>query len=137
MRARLVTFFKKYELKIVLTAGFVLVAAIAFEGGILKSANFSQRPLVIEQAPAITEMSGKTIQKTAPEALNSPQATPSDPTSSPMPQNCAYVASKNSNLYHLATSSYAKRIKPENQVCFSSPDEAKSKGYAPDKSLAK
>ncbi|MFH0837415.1 MAG: thermonuclease family protein [Candidatus Aenigmatarchaeota archaeon] len=42
--------------------------------------------------------------------------------------NCSYVASKNSNLYHNANSSIAKRIKPENILCFQSRTEAENAG---------
>ena len=42
-----------------------------------------------------------------------------------------YVASKNSNKYHLPWCSGAKRIKEENKVWFQSKEEAASKGYTP------
>jgi hypothetical protein len=43
--------------------------------------------------------------------------------------DCAFVGSKNSTKYHLPTSGSAKRIKPENLVCFMSVDEAVARGY--------
>jgi len=46
-------------------------------------------------------------------------------------KECALVGSKNSNKYHHSDCTWAKKIKPENRVCFSSEDEAKSKGYQP------
>ncbi len=45
------------------------------------------------------------------------------------PTDCAFVGSKNSTKYHLPTSGSAKRIKPENLVCFTSADEAVARGY--------
>jgi hypothetical protein len=42
---------------------------------------------------------------------------------------CAIVASKNSTKYHLPNCKNATRIKDSNKVCFSSEEEAKSKGY--------
>jgi hypothetical protein len=44
-------------------------------------------------------------------------------------ENCKYVGSKNSDKYHLPDSGTAKNIKEENKVCFSSKEEAESKGY--------
>ncbi|MDP2918094.1 MAG: Ada metal-binding domain-containing protein [bacterium] len=49
----------------------------------------------------------------------------------PQKQTGQFVASKNSNKYHLPTCRFAKKIKPENQVWFSSAAEAESRGYAP------
>lgn len=43
--------------------------------------------------------------------------------------DCAFVGSKNSTKYHLPTSGSAKRIKPENLVCFTGADEAVARGY--------
>lgn len=42
---------------------------------------------------------------------------------------CALVASKNSNKYHLPNCKNATRIKDSNRVCFPSEDQAKKKGY--------
>ncbi len=50
-------------------------------------------------------------------------------TESDSAENCKYVGSKNSDKYHLPDSGTAKNIKEENKVCFSSKEEAESKGY--------
>jgi methylphosphotriester-DNA--protein-cysteine methyltransferase len=42
--------------------------------------------------------------------------------------NCAFVGSKNSNKFYPPTCSYAKRIKPENVVCFATSQEALAQG---------
>ncbi|MDA3815666.1 MAG: hypothetical protein PF549_04875 [Patescibacteria group bacterium] len=44
-------------------------------------------------------------------------------------KECALIGSKNSDKYHLPTCGWADRIKPENRVCFSSEEDAKSQGY--------
>ena len=44
-------------------------------------------------------------------------------------EKCAFVGSKNSNKYHLPSCAFAKRIKPENLVCFTSKEEAEKRGY--------
>lgn len=47
-------------------------------------------------------------------------------------EGCMFVASKNSNVYHEPHCKWAKKIKPENLVCFHSIEE--TKGYEPAKS---
>lgn len=46
-------------------------------------------------------------------------------------QATEFWGSKNSNRYHYPTCSSAQRIKPNNLVVFSSPNEAMMAGYAP------
>jgi len=42
-----------------------------------------------------------------------------------------FVGSINSNKYHYPDCKWAKKIKPENKIWFSSPEDAQSKGYVP------
>jgi hypothetical protein len=42
-----------------------------------------------------------------------------------------FVGSKNSDVYHYPSCQYAKQIKPQNQVWFSSASDALSHGYRP------
>ncbi len=42
-----------------------------------------------------------------------------------------YVASKNSEVYHVISASASSRIKPENRVYFASKEEAEKKGFRP------
>jgi len=51
----------------------------------------------------------------------------------PNPQNKtgAFVASKNSKIYHLPSCQYVKRIKEENKIYFKSAEEAREKGFSP------
>jgi methylphosphotriester-DNA--protein-cysteine methyltransferase len=42
-----------------------------------------------------------------------------------------FWGSRNSNKYHYPTCQWAQRIKPENLVKFSSPEEAAKAGYIP------
>jgi hypothetical protein len=47
------------------------------------------------------------------------------------PSGTEFVGSKSSDKYHLCTCRYAKKIKPDNIVCFSSKQDAESQGYVP------
>lgn len=51
--------------------------------------------------------------------------------SSLQPVGCAYVGSARSSRYHYPDCEWAEKISPDNLVCFSSPSEARSKGYMP------
>lgn len=61
------------------------------------------------------------------DATNSKQN--QNPKSPPQKLDTRVVVSKNSDKYHFAWCSGAKRIKPENQIWFDSVQEAKSRGY--------
>jgi len=149
--SRIKNFWLKYESKIVLIIGFILVAAISFEAGILKGQNWQQKPLIIEktagnEAVCPVQDSGLSSANKAPEQQNLPPASQDnalsvkDSTSADNgqnSQNCAFVGSKNSNKYHLPTCRWAKQIKPENLVCFSSAEDAAAKSYQPDKNCIK
>jgi hypothetical protein len=120
-------FWLKYEQKIVLLFGLILVAAISFQFGVLKGEKWQKSALIIEK-PAQCENtpdSPQTSQKTQNLTSSEPGATIGQET----PKNCSFVASKNSDKYHKPTCAIAKKIKPENQVCFSSEQEAQAKGY--------
>lgn len=133
-------FWEKYEKRIIILLGFVLACGLSFEAGILKARNISQKPLVVEIPSgnvAGTSTQNSFSSNIPDESLKEVLKKNIADSISNMPQKCAFVGSKNSNLYHLPTSSYAKRIKPENLICFSSKDDAQSKGYQPDKSLSK
>jgi hypothetical protein len=130
-------FFIIYEHKIILILGFVLVAAISFEAGMIKGKEFKEKPLIIE-SPAFASTSSQKDNNNAPEAQKSPPEGQNDPVSPNIPaSDCAYIGSKNSNKYHLPNCRWAKNIKPENIACFKDKLDAESKGYLPDKNCIK
>lgn len=144
IKAKTKDFWQKYEHKIILIIGFVLVAIISFEGGMLKGQKTTQNPLIIEK-PVETVVSGETGNNNQSQAVQgasvgsdlATEASKNQSGSNIPPQNCAFIGSKNSNKYHLPTCRYAKNINPENRVCFSSKIEAESRGYLPDKNCIK
>jgi hypothetical protein len=137
MLAKIKDFFITHEHKIILVFGFVLVAAISFEAGVMKGSKMGQDPVKIEQV-ASAEASRDNASQEATKAQNlAPETAQIQGSQNIVPQNCAYVGSKNSNKYHLPTCRWAKNIKPENLVCFKDENEAKLKGYLPDKNCIK
>lgn len=133
-------FWLKYEPKIVLIMAFILVAILAFEAGVLRGQKWQQSPLVIEKQAISDQNKAQNAQETqnlAPETTQNSSAV-SDTASAQTPsKDCQFVGSKNSNKYHIPTCSSAKRIKPENLVCFKDENDAKGKGYGPDRCVGK
>jgi hypothetical protein len=131
-------FFKSQEPKIALFIGFVLVASISFEFGLIQGKKQQDKPIVIEKPVLSQNAEAQTASASTTQAQNLPTETKITPSgTNTQPQNCAFVGSKNSNKYHLPTCHFAKLIKPENLVCFKSVEDAQSRGYQPDKSCVK
>lgn len=144
-KSKIRAFWLQYEAKIVLIIGFILVAIIAFEAGVLKGQNWQQKPLIIEK-PASASETCQTVNNNPSEGQNSPLGGQNSPEagkaisqnpSTTVGVSCAFIGSRNSNKYHLSTCRWAKQIKPENIVCFKSTEDAVSKGYQPDQNCIK
>ncbi len=130
--------------------GVVLVGVLGYEAGFVQGVRQGSPPIVIEKptvSATTSEAAGTQAADTttsvpgssgtahtnlaAATAANSQSST--TPTASPAidQRTCPYVGSRNSNKYHLVTCAVAKRIKPENRVCFASPEDAQAKNYQP------
>jgi hypothetical protein len=125
-------FLLKYETKIILVIGFCLISAISYEFGVLQGQKWQQKPLVIEK-PVSTQAGQETANQGNLEASGATKnaTTPKIAAQTPATTNassCSYVGSKNSDKFYLPTCSYAKRVKPENLVCFKSAQEATGQG---------
>lgn len=117
-------FWLKYGEKSILAIGIILIALVSFEAGFLRGQKDQKGSVIVNQAacaPCPKNEESKT------------SANSQDKTDTQKPsledKNCAFVASKNSNKYHLQTCQFAQKIKPENRICFSSKEEAGSRGY--------
>ncbi len=139
MGVKIKEFWKQYEPKIVLFIGLILVAAISFEFGLMQRENGQISPLIIEKALSSQAGGSQAPSASPPGAQNLAREAEKSLTSGNniTPQKCAFVGSKNSNKYHTPTCTFAKRIKPENIVCFASTEDAAAKGYQPDKGCVK
>jgi hypothetical protein len=124
-------FWKRYEREIVWWAVTVLAGAVAFEGGLVQGRSVQPEPLVIEKPVG-------SCGEPPPEASSGTAASGQDGAAHPLvpkgpdpqaPGSCLFVGSRNSTKYHAPSCPVAKRIKPENQVCFASEGEAQAKGY--------
>ena len=129
-------FWEKYEYKVVLFLGFILVSAISFEAGILQGNKIKNDPIIIEK-PVESGNNNQAVQGVSQSQNLASEGKNKDDSVSAQLQDCALVGSKNSNKYHLPTCRWAKNIKPENIVCFSDENDAKSKGYLLDKNCIK
>ena len=125
-------FWTKNERKIVLVVTFCIVSAISFGFGALWGQKWQQKPVIIEKLADIPKAT-----ENAPESQNKAQVTSqqvnqaSVSTTASSPENtskCAFVGSKNSDKFYVPTCSWAKRIKPENLVCYPDEQTALAKG---------
>ncbi|MBI4836998.1 MAG: hypothetical protein HY813_01165 [Candidatus Portnoybacteria bacterium] len=108
---------------IVLVLGVILVALIGFGLGRLTTNQTIKEPVVIESqgANALNNIKQTVNQDSAKQNINGEENKPKG----------IIVASKNGKKYHWPWCSWAKKIKPENQVWFKSELEAKTAGYEP------
>lgn len=109
--------------KIYLLLGVLLVGALSFESGFLRGQLAQTEPLVVS-IPSQVESTAKPLSQ---EISSEPKA--GETNQNQQTEKCLYVGSRNSNKYHLSTCAVAKRIKPENKVCFASKEEAEKRGY--------
>jgi len=134
---RIKDFFKKYEIKIVLILGFLLIAGLSFEAGFIQGKKAENAPLIVEKAIQSSKNEAETPQNQKSVTDTSYAKSSLESNSKTLPKNCTYVGSKNSNKYHLPTCRWAKQIKPKNVVCFKDAQEASVKNYLPDKNCIK
>ncbi len=137
MKTKIINFLKNNETKIVLILGFILVASLSFGAGFFQGKRAPESPLIIEKASEKLKIESGTTQTSSSTKDATPTQNIAPTGNSTIPQNCAYVGSKNSTKYHLPTCRWAKQIKPENIVCFKTLEEALAKNYQPDKNCIK
>jgi hypothetical protein len=128
-------FLIEYELKLVLAAGFVLVALISFQFGYLEGKKGQNKAIVIEKTVEVAKNEPGNASAVA--GASTPENAQNSTEAKILAPNCAYVGSRSSNKVHLPNCRYAKSIKPENLVCFSSLDEAVKQGRVADKNCIK
>lgn len=112
-----------------LLGGVLVVGTLAFESGFLRGQLIQSEPLIVS-IPAVEKLSNNENKENVSD--NQSASTDSkilQTTAKQETGQCPFVGSRNSNKYHLATCAVAKRIKPENKVCFASKEDAEKRGY--------
>jgi len=127
-KKRVLAWWKKYADKMILAIGIILIAAISFEAGFLRGQKSQRGPVVVNQSACAPCPKAENDNGAGNSAQQNNQSKTDNQMNSDN-QKCAFVASKNSNKYHLSTCQWAQKIKPENKVCFSSVEEAQKRGY--------
>lgn len=122
-------FLTKNERKIVLVVGFCLVGAVSFGFGALWGQKWQQKPVIIEKLADTPKALGNVpeSQGVASIAIQEVQEAKTQNLTSNT-SKCAFVGSKNSDKFYVPTCSWAKRIKPENLVCYPDEQTALAKG---------
>lgn len=114
--SRIKHFFTKNEREIILSIGVFFIAVISFQAGWLWKAEEAQKRVIISEFDTYKADLGGIFQEAKVDNTIVPTEKP-------------YVASKNSNKYHKADCSYAKKINEENKIWFASREEAERVGY--------
>lgn len=116
--------------RITLFVGFLAMGALMFEAGFVQGVAHVPAPVVIEKPVTAADVCAAPV-GVAGSADTQDTSVAVSADSSSVTGGCRFVGSKNSTLYHLPTCAPAKRIKPENRVCFASEEEAHARGYKP------
>jgi hypothetical protein len=120
------------EREVLFILAICLVAAVAFQTGKMNQ-NFEGEDMGVKASISgpyhspqekETMVLGETVQRKQIEVESRGSSLTEN-------KECVLIGSKNSDKYHEPTCRYAKNIKSENLVCFSSEEEAVSKGYKP------
>lgn len=133
MKERIKLWFEENKERLLLFFGVFLVGILCFEAGLLQGKIGEKTPLVLS-VPPLLESAVLPMPDTLGDAAPSPVSVSRVEGVAAFASekiNCAFVGSKNSNKYHLPSCTAAKRIKPENRVCFASKEEAEKRGYVP------
>ena len=117
----------KHRDSLVLFFGVLTVGALGFEAGFISGMSRGQEPLRIELAPEKTEGVADESVRVPGESGQRIGERLSD-TANPVQGTCAFVASRNSKLFHASTCAVVKRIKSENKLCFKDAAEAMARG---------
>jgi hypothetical protein len=121
-------FFRRERERLIVFLALLLVGVVSFEAGFLAGGSSGSLPMVIEK-PVIAmasdqgRVAGVSGEAKGPESVSTTLAISG--------KECSFIGSRNSTLYHLPTCASAKRIKPENIVCFVSVEDAAARGYKP------
>lgn len=107
---------------------------IPLSGNIVETGSVTDNQQTTQEIPKNTTTSPVTTSSTAPAptTTSTTSTTKTDPCISlGCPEGTKYVGSSGSNKYHYCSCTYAKKIYPENLLCFKSKDDAISQGYVP------
>lgn len=127
MLSQIKNWVKDNQADIILVIGIIIIALISFGFGRLTAPKIVKEPVVIEEpTAAIGNQFVATTTEEGSADIIAPQGTTGETS-----EKGIIVASKNGKKYHWPWCSWAKNIKPENQVWFKSEEEAKKAGYQP------
>lgn len=150
------SFYQKHKDRIGYAICGIAILIVGFQAGRVTSPYYAAHPIVFQEECKTASGSGGSAEelvalKEAGQNLTADSRSPGvgetasqSPAQSPAvaganaqaAQKGQFVGSKNSDKYHHPDCSTWQRIKPENQVWFSSREDAESKGYKPTKCTA-
>jgi hypothetical protein len=120
---------RKNQNSLVLFCGVLAVGTLGFEAGFIQGKSKHQEPLRIELAPEERVNSSSASQSPSPLGESAERTSDAPNTEASLSaEACAFVASRNSKLFHASTCAVVKRIKPANKLCFKERSEAEARG---------
>lgn len=130
----LIHFFSEHQDKIVLIIGAILIASIGFAAGRLTSQRITPQPVEIKESNSqlikkVTDFSRENGQVKGQESVE--QKISSNDLNQSEKREGNFVGNKKSKKFHYPDCKYAKKMKKENQIWFSSIEEAEKAGYQP------
>ena len=134
-----INFLKNNQEKILLLLGFILVFSAGFSSGyfFLQERDGNEYDITIEEPSQDCKdlFNAEPIKEYVEVNFNSNSQVKGEQSKSDninsQNKTGAFVASKNSKVYHLPSCQYAKRIKDANKIWFRSAEEARNTGYSP------
>jgi hypothetical protein len=126
-------FWRSNEERILFSLAIILIAFVCFQAGITKEK--TRKTEQIKVSLNNIEASNPRQEKAMAlgEAAQRKGVSENIENSNKKQENKEYqlIGSENSDKYHLPSCTWAKKIKPENRVCFESKEEARKQGYEP------
>ena len=112
--------------RLLVLVGVLLVSVLSFQAGLIQGKLVEEKSFVIHMPMVDTSASPAPVVEKKASNVSEKTRVPVDLIDL---KSCPLVGSKNSNKYHVPTCAVAKRIKPENKVCFASEEIARARGY--------
>lgn len=122
-------FFKNNQSDTILLISVILISLISFGAGRLTAPQPEKEPLVIDESQAAGISTFFTANSAQDQSTADAQNQPNEINTNQNKNQGQFVASKSGAVYHWPWCSWAQKIKPENQVWFTTEQEAQAAGY--------
>ncbi|MDZ7611690.1 MAG: hypothetical protein U5L10_02910 [Candidatus Moranbacteria bacterium] len=136
IKGRLSNFWKEYEERLLFLIAIVLVAVVSFSAGQTRQKSMESEEIKVSlnniEAPNPQQQKVVALGEAAQrKGVSLEENGGGNYAAQNQETECRLVGSENSDKFHKPDCTWAKKIKEENVVCFSSEEEARNEGYQP------